>query len=58
MYDVIDAAKVHHYMASSPYLTEGFVTRVADTEAGLKLEIDKTIARIKLLRLTSRVYNL
>lgn len=55
MYRVIDAAKQEHWMAHSDYLTEGFVTCVSNSEEGLKAEIDKKIARIKLLRLSSRV---
>ena len=58
MYLIVDAAKQKHYMATSVYLTEGFVTRTSDTLEGLKLEIDKTIQRIKPLRLSSRVRKL
>lgn len=58
MYQITDAKNQKHYMATSAYLTEGFVTRTSDTLDGLKLEIDKTIQRIRLLRLSKRVYGI
>ena len=49
IYDIIDAAKIHHYMATSPYLNDGCITCTGSSLEEIKNNIDKVHRRIKLI---------
>jgi hypothetical protein len=55
IYDIIDAANIHHYMATSSFLTDGCVTQVGSTLEEVKANIDKVHQRIKLLSTLKRM---
>ena len=49
IYKITDAIGQVHYMATSPYLTDGCITCLGDTLSEIKFNIDKVLQRIKLL---------
>lgn len=48
LYDVTDGKNSHYYIATSCYLSEGFITCSGDTQEELKRNIDKTVNQIKV----------
>jgi len=49
IYKITDGAGQVHYMATSPYLTDGCITCIGYSPAEIKAEIEKVLQRIQLL---------